>query len=425
MSKILIWRQIIPGDGVDIFTHTDYTKLTAHMDRLYNGACPNWGNKLWFQGLYSEINTPENQITFRKDETIDYINQNFDLIIYPMANFFSVQYCSDTTEFTKILVRIKIPVYIIACGAQADSYDALDDLIEKIGAPASRFIEAIYHTGGEFCLRGDFTKEFFTKLGFPSAVVTGCPSMYQLGRNFRVNKHEALPTVQELKIAVNGHLKAFEEIMKEFPGSLFFDQDQFLKQLYEPGYLSCKNLRFKLSFYRHQGVYLAELIGKGRIKMFADIPTWYHYLRSNGFHYSFGTRIHGSIMALLAGIPVTVLAIDSRTREMADFFDIPYIEFRPDHAYSAEDVYSSYERADYGKLNASFSDKFDRYERFLIEHKIVTKLNEKNEFLSENQLAVVEEYHPNKEAFMMLAESMERKAKLLNLINGMVPVRRS
>ena len=272
MSKILIWRQIIPGDGVDIFAQTDYTKLTGDMDRLYNGACPNWGNKLWLQGLYSEINTPENQITFRKDESIDYINQNFDLIIYPMANFFNVQYCSDTTELTKIFVQIKIPVYIIACGAQADSYDALDDLIEKIGAPASRFIEAIYHTGGEFCLRGHFTKEFFTKLGFPSAVVTGCPSMYQLGRNFRVDKHEVLPTAQGLKIALNGRLEAFEGIMKEIPGSMFFDQDQFLKQLYEPGYLSRKNLRFKISLFRHYGVYLAELIGKGRIKCLPIFP---------------------------------------------------------------------------------------------------------------------------------------------------------
>ena len=159
--------------------------------------------------------------------------------------------------------------------------------------------------------------------------------------------------------------------------------------------------------------------------MFADIPAWYYYLRNNGFQYSFGTRIHGGIMALLAGIPATVLAIDSRTREMADFFDIPYIEFRFDHVYSADDIYSSYERADYGKLNASFPDKFDRYERFLIEHKIVTKINEKNEFLSGNHLITVEEYHPNREAFMMLAESLERKSKLLSLLNGILPARRS
>lgn len=56
---------------------------------------------------------------------------------------------------------IKIPIYVIACGVQARSYDELPYLIEEIGYISKKFIRSVYQTGGEFCLRGYFTKEFF------------------------------------------------------------------------------------------------------------------------------------------------------------------------------------------------------------------------------------------------------------------------
>ena len=187
MGKILIWRKVEKGDGVDIFFSTDYRKLDSTIQKMYAGKCPNWGNKLWFQGIYSELDTGNNEIYFRTSETIEEINSNYDLIIYPMANFFGVEYVSDMPKLAKIFSEIKIPVYIIACGVQAKSYDELDKLVKKIGYPSSVFIDSIYQTGGEFALRGNFTKAFFEQLGFSTAVATGCPSMYQMGADFKVN----------------------------------------------------------------------------------------------------------------------------------------------------------------------------------------------------------------------------------------------
>lgn len=124
-----------------------------------------------------------------KEMTPAYINAEFDYIVLPMANVFYIQCVPALKRLAEIFQKITVPTYVIACRVQADSFDHLDELIESIKEPASNFIKSIYATGGEFALRGYFTKEFFDRLGFRSAVVTGCPFMYQMGRQLRIEKH--------------------------------------------------------------------------------------------------------------------------------------------------------------------------------------------------------------------------------------------
>ena len=175
---------IAPSSEYDIFEKTDFSKLSALIPEIYGNICPNLGNRLWFQGIVSVISTSENTVEFAKfDFDIDEINANYDLIVAPMANIFA-EYCYETlNRIAEIYEQIKIPVYVIACGAQANSYDDLKRLCDIIREPATRFIKAIHNTGGEFALRGYFTKELFNMLGFSDiGVVTGCPSLFQMGR---------------------------------------------------------------------------------------------------------------------------------------------------------------------------------------------------------------------------------------------------
>ena len=155
-------------------------------------------------------------------------------------------------------MKIKIPVYIIACGAQTDSYDHLDDLILKIGSEASRFIDAIYHTGGEFALRGHFTQEFFKRLGYTQAVVTGCPSMFQVGPELKIVKNSQIN-----RLLINGKIKSFEGIMRSFPESIYMDQDSFLDCLYNPDYFAASSLKKDYQFYSQHSIFQAELLGAG------------------------------------------------------------------------------------------------------------------------------------------------------------------
>lgn len=186
MSRVLIWKNVSEGNEYDIFGSINYNNLYEYIQKI--GGCPNQGNKLWFQGLFSTINTGENEYVFlEKTIEIEKINSCYDFVLLPMANIFNKDFLHWMKLLTLTMEKIKIPVYVVVCGVQADNYDMLDDIIKSIGEESTRFIRAVYNTGGEFALRGYFTKEFFDRLGFKSAVVTGGPSLFQLGSNFRVD----------------------------------------------------------------------------------------------------------------------------------------------------------------------------------------------------------------------------------------------
>lgn len=380
MSRVLIWNRVRPGSELDIFHSTDYTNLYNHVMTKWNGTCQNWGNRLWFQGIYSALDTGENTYDFLPDcVDCEKINNEYDFIILSMANVFNPEYVAGMRKYAEIFSNIRIPVYVIACGVQADSYDSLNEVISSIGEDSTRFIRAIYNTGGEFALRGYFTKEFFNRLGFHSAVVTGCPSIYQFGPAFTMEASKV--DVSCLNPVFNGRGKAFANLMEAYPSSVFMDQDEFFDPLFNPEYLSNPDLKFKLNFISQYGVESAKLLAEGRIRMFADMNDWWNYLQNQPFNYSFGSRIHGTIMAILSGIPATIVAHDSRTREMAEFFDIPMLSASP--ADITKGLFlDAYEKMDYSSFNTNFAQRFNVYEQFLVTHGIVSHANTENKFFT-------------------------------------------
>lgn len=376
MSKILIYRYI------DIFNNTDYSTLHIKVNKDFGGECPNFGNKLWYQGIISEISTKENEIDFYNGkDTPDEISNRYDLVIYPMANIFSLEFSSGLDVISDFIEKLSIPIYIISCGVQADSYDDLKDLCSSIGYVSKRFIKAVYNTGGQFALRGYFTAEFFKNLGFNNPAVVGCPSLFQCGRNLKIIKKNICKN--DFKPALNGNLNIVGRFLKEYSNSIFYDQDGFYKLIYNPDFFSSKKSDFfnklKLLRYNNNGFLLANLISNNRLKLIADMWDWKHDMIEENINFSFGTRIHGNIMALLAGVPSIVIGFDTRTREMAEFYDIPCLSVS--EVNDVSHLFDIYERLDYDKFNKSFSNKFDDFNDFLVKYNIVDKINENNKFM--------------------------------------------
>lgn len=413
MKRILIWRRIVENNELDIFNSTDYKSLYQNVLEKWEGVCPNWGNKLWFQGLYSEIDGGENEIYFLSTETVAEINDCFDLIIYPMANFFYSKYMKAMVDLAEVFEQIRIPVYIIACGAQASSYNDLEQLVKEIGEPAKRFISAIYNTGGEFALRGNFTKRFFDELGFSSAVVTGCPSMFQMGPEFEINNKKV--SKAELNPVINGKICYFEKILQSYFNSPYIDQDYFFECLFKPEYLQNKNMRDLIIYAYKYGLYSAKLLSENRIKMFVDMNDWFNYFKSSNLNYSFGSRIHGSIMAILAGIPATVVGIDTRTIEMADYFNIPYIIPERNHRYDVDELYEYYLAADYDKFNQTYKIKYKKYESFLKEKGIISEINPDNRFFNCDWNERFDSYAKNRETFEEIYRLLNHRKGFISL----------
>lgn len=401
MAKILIWKKTAKGCEYDIFNQTIYDKLFDHVQADWGGVCKNWGNRLWFQGIYSALDNGENEYEFINDDmTIDYINCSFEKIILPMANIFYHGFRNSIRELTEIFEKISVPTYVVVCGVQADGYDSLNEVIATIGEDSRKFIRAIYNTGGEFALRGYFTKEFFDRLGFSSAVVTGCPSMYQLGSSFLVNDNKV--ELNDIRPIFNGHLRPYERLMQTYKSSVFIDQDEFFMPLFSQHYLDNIDMKIQVEFIKKYGMTAAQMISEGRIIVAADMNDWSNFIRQGNFNYAFGARIHGTIMALLSGIPATLVTTDSRTKEMAEFFNIPYVEKKAKYVFEKKEVERIYREMDYSKFNKTFRDKFGRYEKFLKEHGIISHINEDNKFF----------YHKEPDVFNGSAEQKEKYKNL-------------
>lgn len=384
MKKILIYRYVQENEYA-IWDKTDYSQLDKIIQTERKGNCPNYGNKVWLQGLISELSTDEVEYFFWNPKmSYEEINSQFDCMIKPCANIFSIDFANRLKQLAEIFSHITIPIYIIACGIQLEKYEDMDEVIRVIKEPATEFIKAVYATGGEFALRGYITKEFFSKLGFESAVVTGCPSIYQNGRELQIHKEE-IPR-NEFKAIVNGQnylmsTSFYMNIFRDFPQSVFIDQDHYYNYLYNPNYFddnafSLKDLIVRV---KDKGYLGLDLVSSNRLQLFVDIPNWKMYLEKEKFSFSFGARIHGNIMSLLSGIPALLHPCDCRTEEMADFFEIPIITDK--ELKEKKDLYEIYQSVDYDKFNKNFKEKYDFFEKFFIDRGLIdTHLNQDNIF---------------------------------------------
>lgn len=415
MKKILIHMDISKHGEYDIFSTPDRELFYQHVQNIRNGDCPNTGNKLWFQAIISEISTGENQLEYLdRNMTSDYINTTYNMVVAPMANIFSADYADMLDKLSEKFSQIKIPVYVIACGVQAGSYDELESLCDSIRESATRFISTIYRTGGEFALRGYFTKEFFDRLGFKSAVVTGCPSLYQMGRNLTVTIPKSRKDKADFKPLFNGDFPKMWEQMKKYPQSEYFDQHIYYNLLYNRSYVDYSEIEYcdVKKMVKKFGLPAVELLAQNKINLFIDMAEWSRYIRKERFDFSFGSRIHGSIMSILSGIPAVIYAADSRTREMAEFFDIP-IQL-PKNTQKI-DVYDLYMNVDYTKFNESFAKNYDNFEHFLIKNGIVSRINENNEFMNREETKVREA--DESEKYRKLGKILRKKKLQLTVYN--------
>jgi len=380
LRRILIHIPVETYGEYDIFTKHDNDAFVDVVKNKLGGTCPNVGNRLWFQGIISEISSVENILDYWNPTMAkEYINETFDLIVAPMANIFSTNYIALQEILAERFRGIKIPVYVIACGIQASSYDEIDSICQVLKPSATNFISSVYDTGGEFALRGYFTKEFFDRLGYSSAVVTGCPSLYQLGKTLQIDNNKV--TKDDFSPMFNGMLQNYKKHMQDYPNAFFFDQDVFWKEVIDPSFIEDELSKYKLieKLIRKWGSDITKYLLEDRVKLFPDMNTWRQFIRNTHINCSFGSRIHGNIMPILSGIPAILECRDARTREMAEFFNIPFVNSTD----KIKSLYDLYIEIDYSNFNKNFVDHFNKYENFLRKYGIVDNINYNNTFFNE------------------------------------------
>ncbi|MFF9690192.1 polysaccharide pyruvyl transferase family protein [Streptomyces sp. NPDC014623] len=328
----------------------------------------NAGNLIFSDAAHKILTTPRAEVFsngIRTDPSAaGRINEEFDVFVVPLANAFRPTFERPLKRMTQLIKKLRIPVVVLGVGAQADlKYDAAR--LKPMEPTVREFVTEVLNRSASIGVRGEFTEQYLKNMGFRDVEVIGCPSMFMNGETFTLEKRAGSLTT-ESRVSVNGSHSAvrshgldaiIRQAHERYPHLRFVGQNLLEAQLLHWRETS-NPIGAQTSMPTHPS---HPMYREGKVRLYVDPATWIDELRA--FDFSFGSRIHGNIAALLAGVPSTVLCSDSRTLELCRYFGIPHrkISETPKNIDPAE----LYEAADFGELVNGHKERFLRFTGFM------------------------------------------------------------
>lgn len=332
----------------------------------------NVGNLLFPFSISRALMKPDveiNNLIFSKkvlEHQIDRINNEYDALIIPLANAFRRSNVRGLNIMTKCIRKIKIPCIVVGVGAQAPINGEIEDPI--LNKATEKFVKAVLKKSDSIGLRGEFTADYLQKLGFTPEkdfTVTGCPSMYLYGDTLPEMRLKELTA--ESKVSMNSKVQLpqkFHDFMER--SAKLLPNHHYVPQVIEEIRMMYNALPFPDGFTKtiptiFPASYDASVYQQGKGITFVNVPSWLNYLKEKDF--SFGSRIHGNIAAILAGTPCFIVVSDARIKELVDYHHIPHIMM--DDLTSSTNIMDLYEKADYSAIKKGHKANFDHYLDFL------------------------------------------------------------
>ena len=327
--KILFRGVKLPWEKVD--------PLKSVIDNDWLG---NTGNMLFHDAAIRSVFIDEDT-TFKfsgsviDDSEIEQINSEYDYYIIPFADAFRESFIQKLDNFTRNVKILKIPCVMLSGGFnEAMGVHFTNNPIFPQDEAVKRFCSAILDKCVSIGVRGETTRDYLVKhLGFPSGSVDviGCPSMHLFSKTNEALHKEHINDVPQ-KIATNfrpenlgkdseaGYIKLKKLILgvwNEYPQSYYYPQLLSEARLWAFGYpCNIKQQDYPVSLTHMLSI-------ENRIRFCTNTFTWIDSLREMDF--SIGIRLHGTIAAVLAGIPSLLVTSDSRSVEVAKYHNIPSV----------------------------------------------------------------------------------------------------
>ncbi|MGO3669797.1 MAG: polysaccharide pyruvyl transferase family protein [Vreelandella alkaliphila] len=314
----------------------DFSRVvTPHQSIALGALGSNLGNMLFQYSVWRLIrNKDESPVATGHDlyeQQAKRINADGKMLILPLANSFRVEFKERLERYTKLIKKLKVPVLVVGVGCQTDINFNIDNL-KPIDKVVKDFVSAVLERSATIGVRGECTYNYLRKLGFTQIEIIGCPSMYFYGSYLPDMK--PLPSFKkDTRIAVNVSSeisqcdfssgldwvgKFINGICNKYPETIYIPQEQRSLESIIYGGLGKGSEHHVIS-----NDIFDFLIKNRRVLTFKEPVGWINYLRDMDF--CIGSRIHGNIAGVLAGVPSTVIAHDSRTLELSQHHGLPYI----------------------------------------------------------------------------------------------------
>ncbi|KOG40756.1 polysaccharide pyruvyl transferase family protein [Streptomyces resistomycificus] len=357
MNRILLRSGKSPYDAVPV-------EEALHRDVI----ATNSGNLIFSDATHKILETPGTEVVsngIRTDvNAAGRINEEYDAFVVPLANAFRPSFEPQLKRLTRLISKLRIPVVVVGVGGQA-GLDYNPARLKPMEPTVREFVSAVLDRSASIGVRGEFTEKYLKDMGFRDVEVIGCPSLFMYGKELAVHKGVGALT-SDSRIAINGSHNAVQKqgldrIIRRaharYPHLRFIGQN--LSDARQLHWRDLSDANAKVTAMPTHPDH--PMYGEGKARVYIDPVTWIDDLRA--FDFSFGSRIHGNIAALLAGTPATVLCGDSRTLELCRYFDIPHrlINSLPEDLDPAR----LYEEADFTGLVSGHHERFERFTAFL------------------------------------------------------------
>lgn len=251
-----------------------------------------------------------------------------DVVVIAAANWIRVG--GDLGWLGKSLEKHQLPVVIVGLGTQAEIGGAIPDLPPQ----TVRALKMLAERSTSMSVRGAFTAKVLAHYGISNVVVTGCPSLLLAGAN--APKAPRLRRIEWRDCAIHATRSGFHEGLELeaflYRQAIKHDADLILQS--EAPELSSlwpgadRNMLAQMelmlpSIYQTDLETARSYLAR-RGKVYGNVDDWRTELSQKQF--CVGTRIHGTIAALVAGANATLIARDARTLEMARAMNLPYVK---------------------------------------------------------------------------------------------------
>lgn len=285
------------------------------------------------------------------------LNAEADVFVVPLANAFRPSFADALDRLSRLIEQLRIPVVVVGVAAQGsvdDDWSRLDAMSDRV----RRFVSAVLDRSASIGVRGSFTADYLASLGFRDVEVIGCPAMFVNGPSLELRAvPSGITSESAVSIGVSPYLTPMRDVLDRtldrYPDLTYIAQDIVTLGVLVTGRVT-GGTTDALVDGRHR------VFAEDKVRFFVDPVPWREHLAARDFY--FGSRIHGSMMALTAGTPAVVLTHDSRTKELAEVHRIPMHRLSDIGRDTAEDLLAA---ADFAPLLREHPQRFEAYRAFL------------------------------------------------------------
>lgn len=306
------------------------------------------------------------------------LKDTIDLLVIPAANFLSP--VMELSWLLPIVEGTNHPILMVGVGAQFPTTRIAD---AQLPETTLKLMLAISDRSQSISVRGQFTADVLAKFGIKNTRVTGCPSLFRLGKeklSIRTPSPDSFEPVFNGSSNVLKHASSADEARKaelkllrlamelEAPYVLQNEVPEMqIAARDKKGAEGCKATLHNLGADIELDHYLKYIMEHGKTFFRAD--RWAEFIARHDI--VIGTRFHGNIIALSQGIPAAFVAHDSRTIELCEALLIPFIGLKQ---FADTDLRQIVEQLDFSKMEKHFPAARKNLASFFEENQVPHRL---------------------------------------------------